>query len=112
MSYNSIYTPNEEKQIKCNIHYRKYLQNNATHLMKINSNKAFISLGVNPYNNNQMIDNRIKAYYNPYIYQSSFDNTQLSRCIPPSKMKLDYLKTQQLKATMISPSISIESFKI
>jgi hypothetical protein len=27
-------------------------------------------------------------------------------------MKLDYLKDQQLKATMISPSFSIQSFNI
>ena len=112
MNYITVFTPSDEKQIKSNVHYRRYLQNNGSNLIKSNTNKAFIHLGVNPYNNNQMLDNRIKAYYNPYIYQSSYDNTQLSRCVPPTKMKLDYLKQQQIKNRMISPSITLDNFSI
>ena len=112
MNYITVFNPSDEKQIKSNIHYRKYLQNNGANLIKSNTNKAFIHLGVNPYNNNQLIDNRIKAYHNPYIYKSSYDNTELSRCLPHSKMKLDYLKQQQIKNRMISPSITLDNFTI
>ena len=95
-----------------NAQYRKYLQNNSTHIMLTNSNKAFIQLGVNPYNNNSFIDNKIKAYYNPYLYQSSFDSTQLGRCIPFSQMKKDYLNKKQINHRMISPSIKLENVNI
>jgi len=95
-----------------NSQFRKYLQNNAQNIIQINSNKAFIKLGVNPYNNNYYIDNKVKAYYNPYIYQSSYDTTQLGRCVPFSQMKKDYLSNKQLQHRMISPSIKIENFNI
>ena len=95
-----------------NAQYRKYLQNNSTHIIQTNSNKAFIQLGVNPYNNNSFIDNKIKAYYNPYLYQSSFDSTQLGRCIPFSQMKKDYLNKKQINHRMISPSIKLENVNI
>ena len=95
-----------------NFQYRKYLQNNSSNIIQTNSNKAFIKLGVNPYNSNSYIDNKVKAYYNPYIYQSSYDTTQLGRCLPFSQMKLDYLKNNQLQHRMISPSIKLDNFKI
>ena len=95
-----------------NSEYKKYLQNNSQNIIQTNSNKAFIKLGVNPYNNNTYIDNKINAFYNPYIYQSSFDSTQLGRCIPFSQMKINYLTKSQLKHRMISPSIKIENFNI
>jgi len=92
--------------------YRKYLQNNANHIIQTNSNKAFIQLGVNPYNNNSYVDNKVKAFYNPYVYQSSYDTTQLGRCIPFSQMKMDYLNKKQIKHRMISPSIKLENVNI
>jgi hypothetical protein len=95
-----------------NSEYKKYLQNNSKNIIQTNSNKAFIKLGVNPYNNNSYIDNKIKAYYNPYIYQSSYDSTQLGRCIPFSQMKINYLTNKQLQHRMISPSIKIDNFNI
>lgn len=95
-----------------NSQYRKYLQNNSNNIIQTNSNKAFIQLGVNPYNNNSYIDNKVKAYYNPYLYQSSFDSTQLGRCIPFSQMKTEYLTKKQLKHRMISPSIKLDNFNI
>ena len=95
-----------------NSEYRKYLQKNSKNIIQTNSNKAFIQLGVNPYNNNSYTDNKVKAFYNPYIYQSSYDTTQLGRTLPFSKMKLNYLDKKQLKNRMISPSIKLENFNI
>ena len=95
-----------------NAQYRKHLQNNSKNIIQTNSNKAFIQLGVNPYNNNSYIDNKVKAFYNPYIYQSSYDSTQLGRCLPFSQMKLDYLNKKQLQNRMISPSIKLDKFNI
>jgi hypothetical protein len=95
-----------------NAQYRKHLQCNSKNIIQTNTNKAFIQLGVNPYNNNYYIDNKVKAFYNPYLYQSSFDTIQLGRCLPFSQMKLDYLNKKQLHHRMISPSIKLENFNI
>lgn len=95
-----------------NSHYRRHLQNNSKNIIQTNSNKAFIQLGVNPYNNNSYIDNNVKAFHNPYLYQSSFDTLQLGRSIPFSQMKIDYLNKKQLQHRMISPSIKLENFSI
>jgi len=95
-----------------NLEYRKYLQQNSVKIMQTNSNKAFVKLGVYPYNNNELFDNHLKAFYNPYLYQNSYDKTQLTRCQPFSQMKHEYLNKRQLKNRMISPSINLQNFTI
>jgi len=108
----TIKTPLQQMEINNNINYRMYLKQNAKHIIKTNSNKAFIELGTSPYNKNQLVNNKIFTYHNPYIYQSSFDNTELSTCIPPTQMKKKYLEKKQIQLRMIAPSITINDIDI
>ena len=52
---NNLYSKNilMNQTFVTNSQYRKYLQNNSKNIIQTNSNKAFIQLGTNPYNNNK-----------------------------------------------------------
>lgn len=83
----------KEAGITSNWDYRRYLQNNASHIIKQNSQSAVASTGLieNP-SNNIPID---------FFGQ----NKQVE---PPSDLKMQYLSREQLNSRLIAPVINLE----
>ena len=79
-----------EAGIKSNWDYRRYLQNNASHIIRQNSQSAIAATGLieDPSN---------------HIPIDFFGKNHQQH--PPSDLKTQYLSREQLNARMISPSI-------
>lgn len=83
-----------EAGIKSNWDYRRYLQNNASHIIRQNSQSAIAATGLieDPSN---------------HIPIDFFGKNQPQH--PPSDLKTQYLSREQLNARMISPSIQTDN---
>ena len=92
----------ENEGIKTNWHYRQYLQQNGTQIMRFNSLQSEHDSGLDV---NLMVQNKLNKIQNPYLYKSVFDN---SRPYPMSDLKAPYLSREQLNARMVAPMINLK----
>lgn len=95
----------QREQIKSNWEYRRYLQQNATEIMKYNSNEACYDLGLTPH----VETDRTPSANVPYLYRSTFDHSKPGYGYSNSDLKKPYLSREELNARMISPSINMNA---
>lgn len=88
-------TIKKEAGITSNWDYRRYLQNNASHIIKHNSQSAISATGLveDPSN---------------YVPVNFFGNQPPTA---PSDLKSQYMSREQLNARLISPSINVNNNK-
>ena len=87
--------------IKTNWQYRQYIQKNANNIMKYNTMQSINDSGNNPYT----VLNTKPVQNTPYLY-NSIHTTQNSIPYRNSDLKQNYMTKEQMRARMISPSIS------
>jgi len=91
----------KDANIQSNWDYRRYLQNNATNIMKFNYMDSINASGNNP---NSAVHS--KASNNtPYMFVSTHDTKEPPYGYNNSDLKQNYLSREQLNARMIAPSI-------
>jgi hypothetical protein len=93
-----------ENGIVSNWKYRQYLTNNASAIMKYNTQEASQETGLNPY---ATLDDYGHVQNNPLLFTSQFDSRRPAFGYCDSDLKNPYLSRQQLAAKMIAPSIII-----
>jgi hypothetical protein len=91
-----------DTSINSNWKYRQYMQKNANQIMKYNSMQTIYTSGNNPYT----VSNTNPTGNTPFLYNSLHDNSQPLYGYRDSDLKQDYMSKTQMKAKMISPSIS------
>ena len=98
--YNDL-TNNKILVAQTNWQYRQYIQKNANEIMKYNTMQSINASGNNPYT----LLNTNPTQNTPYLYNSlhSVENSIFYR---NSDLKQNYITKEQMKARMISPSIS------
>lgn len=87
--------------ITSNWNYRQYIQKNANDIMKFNTMESIKASGNNPYT----ILNTTPSENIPHLYSSLHDTNNPPIGFRDSDLQQEFLKKQQLKARMISPSI-------
>lgn len=85
--------------ITSNWKYRQYIQKNANDIMKYNTMQSINNSGNNPYT----LLNTKPTENTPYLYNSIHETSIHFR---NSDLKQEYITKQQIKARLISPSIS------
>ena len=93
----------QQSNIKSNWDYRKFMQQNATNIMKHNTYEAINSSGNNPYAN--IIGGETDT--NPFLYLSTHDSRSAKLSHPNTDLRQSYLEKEQFKSRMISPSMSL-----
>ena len=108
----SVVNTNLQKnsEIKSNWTYRQYLQNNANDIMKYNTYQSIYTSGNNPYTS-KMTQNQ-EAEQTPFLYSSTHDNRIAKVSNPNTDLRNSYLKNEQFKSKMISPSIPTSTWKL
>ena len=96
----------QDNGIHSNWKYRQYMQKNANQIMKYNTMQTIHDSGNNPYSvlNNHITNNQ------PYLYNSIHDTNNPEYGFRNSDLKQDYMKKQQMKSKMVSPSIPTNTF--
>lgn len=88
--------------ITSNWKYRQYIQQNANQIMKFNTMQSITDSGNNPYS----ILNKVPIETSsPHLYHSTHDSNHPSYGFRNSDLKQDYIKKEQMKSRMVSPSI-------
>jgi len=100
ISYNRL-TNNKLLVAQTNWQYRQYIQKNANEIMKYNTMQSINDSGNNPYT----VLNTKPVQNTPYLY-NSIHPTQNSIPYRNSDLKQNYMTKEQMRARMISPSIS------
>ena len=93
----------QDSNITSNWKYRQYIQKNGSQIMKYNSMESINASGNNPYygaDANQSTSNI------PHLYTSLQSETKGYN----SDLKKDFLKSQRIKARMVSPAIPTDKF--
>ena len=93
----------QDSNITSNWKYRQYIQKNGSQIMKYNSMESINASGNNPYygaDTNQSTANI------PHLYPSLQSETKGYN----SDLKQDFLKSQRIKARMVSPAIPTDKF--
>ena len=85
--------------ITSNWDYRKYMTNNASHLMNINARNAVMQ---NPSGNAQQ---QSSVAGTPYVFRSPADMTQVRSGVFGSDLKTTYLSRVQLQSKAGAPSV-------
>jgi hypothetical protein len=108
----SIVNTNLQKksEIKSNWTYRQYLQNNANDIMKYNTYQSIYTSGNNPYTSKMTQDQ--ESQQTPFLYSSTHDNRIAKVSNPNTDLRNSYLKNEQFKSKMISPSIPTSTWKL
>ena len=101
--YNDL-TNNKILVAQTNWQYRQYIQKNANEIMKYNTMQSINASGNNPYT----LLNTNPTQNTPYLYNSlhSAENSIPAYGFRNSDLKQNYMTKEQMKARMISPSIS------
>ena len=94
--------------IKTNLDYRKYLQNNADSIIKNNQLKACDECSTCPYYNNTSYN--LERTNTPYIFDSILSNDQ-PYGYENSDLKNIYLSRQQLDSQLQAPTFNLEDYK-
>ena len=96
----------QDNGIHSNWKYRQYMQKNANQIMKYNTMQTIHDSGNNPYSvlNNHITNNQ------PHLYNSIHDTNNPEYGFRNSDLKQDYMKKQQMKSKMVSPSIPTNTF--
>jgi hypothetical protein len=95
----------QQEGIRSNWEYRKYLQNNAQNIMKINYMESVNASGNNPKEYNSGLSTS-SSPNTPFVFQSTHDKRTPRYGYSESDLKRDYITKEQLNARMIAPSIS------
>jgi hypothetical protein len=108
----SVVNTNLQKnsEIKSNWTYRQYLQNNANDIMKYNTYQSIYTSGNNPYT--LLVLNDPESQQTPFLYSSTHDNRISKVSNPNTDLRNSYLKNEQFKSRMISPSIPTSTWKL
>jgi len=87
--------------ITSNWKYRQFMQKNANDIMKFNAMQTIKTSGNNPYTilNTKIVNNT------PHFYNSLHDTNNPPFGYRDTDLKQEFIKKQQMKARMISPSI-------
>ena len=103
ISYNRL-TNNKILVAQTNWQYRQYIQKNANEIMKYNTMQSINASGNNPYT----LLNTNPTQNTPYLYNSLHpaQNSIPAYGFRNSDLKQNYMTKEQMKARMISPSIS------
>jgi len=96
-----------DEGLTTNWKYRQYMQKNAQDIMTYNRMGTFQASGNNPY----IIQDNVQSENVPYLFNSVHDSSSASIGRNNSDLKSDYIKQEQMKSKMISPSISVDNFK-
>jgi len=88
--------------IKSNWQYRQYMTNNASYIMKYNTQEAIYESGNNPYT----LVNNEPVQKTPYLYNNIQQNTQPALSYGESDLKRSYLEKERIQARLISPNFS------
>ena len=94
-----------KNNIQSNWEYRKYLTENATKIMEMNSREAFNDNGYT-IRFDDLMNNRLSA---PYSYTSPNDNSRPLGYMN-SDLKNTYVSREQLESRRISPVVTQEEF--
>jgi hypothetical protein len=86
--------------ITSNWEYRKYLTNNATHLMDINARNALME---NPEKASTSSQSTVAG--TPYVYRNVDDRQQVRPGVFSSDLKTAYLNRDQLQAKAAAPGL-------
>jgi hypothetical protein len=86
--------------ITSNWEYRKYLTNNATHLMDINARNALME---NPEKASTSSQPTVAG--TPYVYRNVDDRQQIRPGVFSSDLKTAYLNRDQLQAKAAAPGL-------
>jgi hypothetical protein len=95
----------QANHINSNWKYRQYLTNNATELIKFNTDEACYTLGLPSH----VATNSTPSSNVPHLYKSTFDNSTPGFGYGSSDLKNPYLTRRQLEARMISPNINLNA---
>ena len=96
-----------QEGIQTNWAYRQYLQNNGMQIMQYNNMEACYDLGLDPHFNS----GKNPSSNVPYLYKSTFDNSNPGYNYQTSDLKNPYLSREQLNARMIAPSIPSKNLR-
>ena len=98
----------QQEGIRSNWEYRKYLQNNAQNIMKINYMESVNASGNNPkaYNSSPGQAVSSSSTNTPFVFLSTHDKRTPKYGYNESDLKNDYITKYQLNTRMIAPSIS------
>ena len=88
--------------IKSNWQYRQYMTNNASYIMKYNTQEAIYESGNNPYT---LINNE-PVQKTPYLYNNIQQNSEPPVSYGESDLKRSYLEKERIQARLISPNFS------
>ena len=88
--------------IKSNWQYRQYMTNNASYIMKYNTQEAIYESGNNPYT----LVNNEPAQKTPYLYNNIQQNVEPPVSYGESDLKRSYLEKERIQARLISPNFS------
>ena len=88
--------------IKSNWQYRQYMTNNASYIMKYNTQEAIYESGNNPYT----LVNNEPVQKTPYLYSNIQQNTEPPVNYGESDLKRSYLEKERIQARLISPNFS------
>ena len=96
----------KKENIHSNWNYRQYMTHNGLEIMKFNTLQSCYTLGLNPHT---PTDNTPSTNV-PHLYSSNFDTRNPGFGYQSSDLKNPYLKSQQLNARLIAPSIKIPDY--
>jgi len=88
--------------IKSNWQYRQYMTNNASYIMKYNTQEAIYESGNNPYT----LVNNEPAQKTPYLYNNIQQNAEPPVSYGESDLKRLYLEKERIQARLIAPNFS------
>jgi hypothetical protein len=86
----------QKENIVSNWQYRQYMQNNGLEIMKYNNLQACYELGMNPHTQTDKTPSKNV----PYLFKSTFDNSQPGYGYNNSDLKNPYLSREQMYAKM------------
>jgi hypothetical protein len=92
----------KNNHITNNWNYRQFLQENGLNIMKTNVVEYCTDLGLNPH----MYTSKTPSTNVPFLYKSSFDNSNPGYGYNNSDLKNPYLSREQLNARLIAPSFT------
>ena len=96
----------KQEHIETNWQYRQFLTNNASSIMKINSQEACTDLGLPCH----FSTNATPSSNVPFTFRSTYDTNKPGFGYSQSNLKNPYLSREQLQARLVAPVIKQEQF--
>jgi len=96
----------KQEHIKTNWQYRQFLTNNASSIMKINSQEACADLGLPCH----FSTNATPSSNVPFTFRTTYDTNKPGFGYSQSNLKNPYLSREQLQARLVAPVIKQQQF--